>query len=107
MLVFIRKYSSIFCREGRITNIMPDHRFQFFNLKMYNISPFDKQMSDSAGLFKYDAGYYEYTPGLWMCGKFTTDDAWATFNRKAVDAAVKAELRDTDVLVATYPKTGK
>ena len=58
-------------------------------------------------LFKYDAGYYEYIPELWMCGKFTTDDAWARFSREAVDAAVSAQLWDTDVLVATYPKTGE
>ena len=57
-------------------------------------------------MFKYDTGYYVYLPGLWMCGR-QVPGAFATFNRTAVDAAVNVELRDTDVMVATYPKTGE
>ena len=63
-------------------------------------------MTSPAEMFKYDAGYYEYTPGLWMCGKLAPS-AFGTFNRHAVDAAVNAQLKDTDVMVATYPKTGR
>ncbi len=49
-------------------------------------------------LFDEDVGYYEYVPDVWLPG--------TPFDRRSVDAAVAMELRDSDVLMVAYPKTG-
>ena len=41
-----------------------------------------------------------------MAGKFVPGGGF-TWSRKAVDAALKLDLKDSDVIIATYPKTGK
>ena len=50
-------------------------------------------------LFEEDPKIYEYRPGFWGF-----EDA---FPRAAIDAARVAEFRDSDILTATFPKTGK
>ena len=57
-------------------------------------------------LLDYDCGYYEYIPGLWLPGKLLNAKSFGTLSRKAVDEAIKMELYDSDILCATYPKTG-
>ena len=47
--------------------------------------------------FDTDPKFYEYSEGIWHCGGIP---------RKAVDAAKTFEFRDTDILTATFPKTG-
>ena len=58
-------------------------------------------------LLDYDCGYYEYIPGLWLPGKLLNEKSFGTIDRKAVDDAISMDLHDTDILCATYPKTGK
>ena len=41
-----------------------------------------------------------------MAGKFVPGAAF-TWSRKAVDAALKLDLKESDVIIATYPKTYK
>ena len=61
-------------------------------------------MSFDNSLFNTDAGYYEYIPGkMWLPGKLVGRMTWS---RRAVDDAVNVELKDSDVILATYPKTG-
>ena len=63
-------------------------------------------MAFDSSLYKHDAGYYPLLDGkFWFPSKFTPQGI-VTFSRKAIDAAVNAELNDSDVLIATYPKTG-
>ena len=63
-------------------------------------------MSFNNTLYDHDAGYYEYVPGMYLPGKFVPDGRM-TWSRPAVDQALKVELKDSDVMLATYPKTGK
>ena len=62
--------------------------------------------SYDTSLFDYDPGFYEVLPNKWMAGKFVPGAAF-TWSRKAVDAAVNLDLKDSDVIIATVPKTGK
>ena len=57
-------------------------------------------------LFDYDPGYYEVIKDVWLPGKLTGPKPFGTWTRKAVDAAVNMDLDDSDVLLASYPKTG-
>ena len=57
-------------------------------------------------LLDYDVQYYEYVPDLWLPSKLLNEKSFGTLDRKAVDDAVNLELHDTDILCATYPKTG-
>ncbi len=56
-----------------------------------SVSKFDMSKFDT------DPKFYEYSEGIWHCGGIP---------RKAVDAAKTFEFRDTDILTATFPKTG-
>ena len=63
-------------------------------------------MAFDNSLYKHDAGYYPLLGDkFWFPSKFTPQGI-ITFSKKAVNAAVNAELDDSDVLIATYPKTG-
>ncbi len=48
--------------------------------------------------FDLDPGMYEYPKEIWHCEGFP---------REAVNAAKTFKFRDTDILAATYPKTGQ
>ena len=63
-------------------------------------------MSFDNSFYGYDVGYYEYKPGLWLTSKIPPNGL-LSFSRRGVDAARNVSLDDSDVLVATYPKTGK
>ena len=63
-------------------------------------------MSYDTSLFDYDPGYYEFLPNNWLPGKIVSGSTSA-WTQKAIDAAVNLDLKDTDVIIATYPKTGK
>ena len=56
-------------------------------------------------LFQENVGYYR-NRGIWLPGK-RTENGRLTWTEKAVDAALNMDLNDSDVLFATYPKTGK
>ena len=62
-------------------------------------------MAFDNSLFQYDAGYYEYLPEFWFPGTLVPN-GFFTCSKEAVDEALKVELDDSDVLIATYPKTG-
>ena len=65
-------------------------------------------MAFDSSLYDYDAGYYMYQfpeGSFWLPGKMVLNGR-ATWSRRAVDAAINADLDDSDILVATYPKTG-
>ena len=63
-------------------------------------------MAFDNSLYEQDAGYFPLLDGkFWMPGKFTPKGL-LTFSRKAIDAAANADLDDSDVLIATFPKTG-
>ena len=62
-------------------------------------------MSYDTSLFDCDAGYYEFLPNNWLPGKIVPGGRF-TWSQKAVNAAVNLDLKDSDVIVATYPKTG-
>ena len=55
-------------------------------------------------LFQENVGYYR-NRGIWLPGKHT-ENGRLTWTEKAVDAALDMDLNDSDVLFATYPKTG-
>ena len=61
--------------------------------------------SYDTSLFDYDAGYYEFLPNNWLPGGIVPGGRF-TWSQKAIDAAVNLDLKDSDVIVATYPKTG-
>ena len=63
-------------------------------------------MSFDNSLFDCDAGYFEYQPNLWLPGKLSPGNTYGYVSRKAVDAAIAADLKDSDVLFAGYMKTG-
>ena len=58
-------------------------------------------------LFEHDAGYFEYIPNVWLPGKPIPGSTFGCVSKKAADAALSVELDDSDVLLGTYPKTGK
>ena len=64
-------------------------------------------MAFDNSLFDYDAGYYQYTPGGWWLHGKMVENGDGTFSRRAVEAAINVDLDDSDVLLGTYPKTGK
>ena len=64
-------------------------------------------MAFEKSLYEFDAGYFEYIPGLWLPGKTIPGSKFGCMSKKAVDAAINVELDDSDVLLGTYPKTGK
>ena len=64
-------------------------------------------MAFEKSLYEFDAGYFEYIPGLWLPGKTIPDSTFGCMSKKAVDEAINVELDDFDVLLGTYPKTGK
>ena len=54
-----------------------------------------------------DCGYYEFMPGRWLAGKLI-ENGYFTWSQEAVNAAVNVQLNDeSDIIVATYPKTGR
>ena len=63
-------------------------------------------MAYDISLFDHDPGYYEFFPNNWLPGKIVPGGSFA-WTQKAIDAAVNLNLKDTDVIIATYPKTGK
>ena len=62
-------------------------------------------MSYDTSLFDHDAGYYEFLPNNWIPGRIAPG-AKLTWSRKAVHAAINVDLKDSDVISATYPKSG-
>ena len=62
-------------------------------------------MTHYTSLFDIDAGYYEYLPNVWLPGRMVPGTT-LTWSRKAVDAAINLDLKDSDVMSATYPKSG-
>ena len=50
-------------------------------------------------MFEDDPKLYEYTDGFWMFS--------GTFPREVIDAARVVQFKDSDILTATFPKTGK
>ena len=66
------------------------------------------KMAFDNSLYDYDAGYYMYQfqeGSFWLPGKMVPNGR-ATWGRRAVDAAINVDLDDSDILIATYPKTG-
>ena len=63
-------------------------------------------MAFDNSLYEYDVGYYEYTKNIWLPGKAPPGSTFGRVSRKAVEALC-VELRDSDVLLGTYPKTGR
>ena len=57
-----------------------------------------------SSLYGYDVGFYECS-GVIVPGKMLPDGFY-TVSKKAVDAARDVEIDPSDVLSATYPKTG-
>ena len=55
-------------------------------------------------LYGYDVGFYECC-GVILPGKMLPGGVY-TVSKKAVDAARDVEIDPSDVLSATYPKTG-
>ena len=64
-------------------------------------------MAFDNSLFEYDVGFYQYTPGGWWLHGKMIENGEGTFSRRAVEAAINVDLDDSDVLIATYPKTGR
>ena len=62
-------------------------------------------MAFDNSLYEYDAGYYRFYEENWLPGKLVPNGTF-TWSQKAVDAALAVDLDDSDVLFATYPKTG-
>ena len=64
-------------------------------------------MAFDSSLYDNDAGYYLVPEGnFWLPGKLVPNGK-ATWSRRALDAAVNVDLNDSDILIATYPKTGQ
>ncbi len=61
---------------------------------------------NAASLFDYDVQYYEYSPNFWLPGKPVPECVFGYISRRAVGEAVTLELRDSDVMLAAYMKTG-
>ena len=64
-------------------------------------------MAFDNSLYEYDVGYFEYAKNIWLPGKPIPDSTFGCMSRRAADEALCVELRDSDVLLGTYPKTGK
>ena len=64
-------------------------------------------MAFDNSLYEYDVGYYEYTKNIWLPGKAPSGSTFGRVSRKAVEEALCVELKDSDVLLGTYPKTGR
>ena len=62
-------------------------------------------MAFDYSLYEHNVGYYEFMPGRYLPGKMPLEGD-LTWNKEAVDAAVNVDLDDSDILFATYPKTG-
>ena len=62
-------------------------------------------MAFDNSLYENDTGYYQFLEGNWLPGKLVPNGSF-TWSQKAVNAAVNVDLDDSDVLFATYPKTG-
>ncbi len=65
-----------------------------------------KMSSFDTSLYDYDCGYFEYMPNFWLPGKLIPGSTFGCVSRRAVETAITAELKDTDILVGTYMKTG-
>ena len=63
-------------------------------------------MAYDTSLLGNDPGYYEFRPNHWLPGKIVPPQRMA-WPQRAIDAAMNLELKDTDIIIATYPKTGK
>ncbi len=50
-------------------------------------------------MFEDDPKLYEYKKGFWMFSGYKP--------RQVIDAARAAKFKDSDILTATFPKTGK
>ncbi len=59
------------------------------------------------GQWLYDAGWYEYRPGLWFPGKKATDTTFGCITPESIAAAKNLDFKPTDVLTFTFPKTGE
>ena len=57
-------------------------------------------------LFEYNAGYYQLTKDFWLPGTMVPRGFYIC-SKRAVDAVLNVELDDSDILIATYPKTGE
>ncbi len=44
--------------------------------------------------------------GVWMVGEFSSEQALGRLSRKSVEAARNCNFQQSDILLATYPKTG-
>ena len=64
-------------------------------------------MAFDSSLYEYDVGYYEYSKNTWLPGKAIPDSTFGCMSKRAVEEALTVELKDSDVLLGTYPKTGK
>ena len=65
------------------------------------------KQQEQGSLYDYDAGYYEYIPDVWLPGKLIGLGVFGTWSKRAVDGAKDMELDDSDVLISSYPKTGR
>ena len=59
-------------------------------------------MAAADPLLDQNVEYYEYLKGIWLPHNLEGP----TISRMAVDAAREMPLRDSDVILASYPKTG-
>ena len=64
-------------------------------------------MAFDKSLYEYDVGYFEYAKNTWLPGKAIPESTFGRVSRKAADEALCVQLRDSDVLLGTYPKTGR
>ncbi len=60
------------------------------------------KMSSEASLFEYDLDYREFLPGR----RLPTKKSPTTHVSYAPELVHRAEFDDSDILMATYPKTG-
>ena len=56
-------------------------------------------------LFECDVGYFEAFPEYWVPGKIPPGIP-LNFTKRGIEAAMKLDFRDTDILVDSFPKTG-
>ena len=59
-------------------------------------------MAAADPLLDQNVEYYEYLKGIWLPHNLEGP----TISKMAVDAAREMPLRDSDVILASYPKTG-
>ena len=61
---------------------------------------------DFGSLCEHDAGYYQFpSGGWWLPGEYTENGLFRC-SRKSVEVAVNVDLDDSDILIASYMKTG-